>query len=208
MLCSYGRINGHKLRNAMLSAAERKKLPEASSEMSQAPLFIDDSPSRTMTEIAAAARRLKRREKLGLLVIDYLQLIEPDNPKDPRQEQVARIARRLKGLARELKIPVLCLAQLNRQAEVSKDNRPRLNHLRESGAIEQDADVVLFVHRDEYYVTSEEDRARVEGQADLIVAKQRNGPVGDVKVQWRKDYTLFEDGTSRQFDEDEQFRPF
>ena len=129
MLCSHGRINGHKLRNGMLSAADRKKLPEASSEMSQAPLFIDDSPSRTMTEIAATARRLKRREDLRLVVIDYLQLIEPDNSKDPRQEQVARIARRLKGLARELKIPVLCLAQLNRQAEVSKDNRPRLSHL-------------------------------------------------------------------------------
>jgi replicative DNA helicase len=210
MLCSYGKINGHKLRNGMLPAADKRKLPEASSKMSQAPLFIDDSPSRTMTEIAAAARRLKRRAKLDLLVIDYLQLIEPDNPHDPRQEQVARIARRLKGLARELKIPVLCLAQLNRQAEVSKDNRPRLNHLRESGAIEQDADVVLFVHRDEYYATNDEDRARVAGEADLIVAKQRNGPVGEAKVQWEKDYTLFHDDRRApgHLDEDEQFRPF
>ena len=121
---------------------------------------------------------------MALVVIDYLQLIDPDNPKDQRQEQVARIARRLKGLARELNIPVLCLAQLNRQAEMAKENRPRLSHLRESGAIEQDADVVMFVHRDEYYETSEEDKARVAGQADMIVAKQRNGPTGDVKLAW------------------------
>ncbi len=210
MLCSYGKINGHKLRNGMLSAAERRKLPEVSSEMSEAKLFIDDSPSRSMTEIAASARRLKRREDLRLVVIDYLQLIEPDNSKDPRQEQVARIARRLKGLARELKLPVLCLAQLNRQAEASKDNRPRLSHLRESGAIEQDADVVLFVHRDEYYMNNDEDRQRVAGQADLIIAKQRNGPIGDVKVKWEKDFTLFEDDNQApsRLNENEQFRPF
>lgn len=192
MLCARGRINGHKLRNGYISPTDRRKLIEVSSEMSKAPLFIDDTPSRTMTEIAATARRLKRREELALVVIDYLQLIEPDNPRDPRQEQVARIARRLKGVARELKVPVLCLAQLNRQAEVTKDNRPRLSHLRESGAIEQDADVVMFVHRDEYYATNDEDRARVAGQADIIIAKQRNGPIGDVKLAWLQDFTRFE----------------
>jgi replicative DNA helicase len=153
-----------------------------------------------MTEIAATARRLKRRENLALVVIDYLQLIEPDNPRDPRQEQVAKIARRLKGLARELKVPVLCLAQLNRQAEVSKDNRPRLSHLRESGAIEQDADVVMFVHRDEYYMTNEEDKARVAGQADIILSKQRNGPTGDVKLAWLQDYTRFENLARDEYD--------
>ncbi|OYV74507.1 MAG: replicative DNA helicase, partial [Deltaproteobacteria bacterium 21-66-5] len=189
MLCAHGRINGHKLRNGFISPTDRTKLVSVSNLMSKAPLFIDDTPSRTMTEIAATARRLKRREKLALVVIDYLQLIEPDNPRDPRQEQVAKIARRLKALARELKVPVLCLAQLNRQAEVTKDNRPRLSHLRESGAIEQDADVVMFVHRDEYYCTNDEDRARVAGQADLVVAKQRNGPTGDVKLAWLQDYT-------------------
>ncbi len=149
-----------------------------------------------MTEIAAAARRLKRQASLGLVVIDYLQLIEPDNPRDPRQEQVAKIARRLKGLARELKVPVLCLAQLNRQAEVTRDNEPRLSHLRESGAIEQDADVVMFVHREEYYSTNEEERAKVAGQADLIIAKQRNGPTGDVKLAWLKDFTRFRDSAA------------
>jgi replicative DNA helicase len=192
MLCGHGHINGHQLRNGIMTKIDHKKLIEASSEMSLAPLFIDDSPSRTMTEIAASARRLKRREGLSLVVIDYLQLIEPDNQKDPRQEQVAKIARRLKALARELHVPVLCLAQLNRQAEVARDNRPRLSHLRESGAIEQDADVVMFVHRDEYYQTNDEDRERVKGEADIILAKQRNGPVGEVKVRWLADYTRFE----------------
>ncbi|HUY91912.1 MAG TPA: replicative DNA helicase [Pirellulales bacterium] len=200
MLCAYGRINGHKLRNGFISAADRTKLTSASGKMSTAPLFIDDTPSRTMTEIAATARRLKRRENLALVVIDYLQLIEPDNPRDPRQEQVAKIARRLKGLARELKVPVLCLAQLNRQAEVSKDNRPRLSHLRESGAIEQDADVVMFVHRDEYYMTNEEDKARVAGQADIVLAKQRNGPTGDIKLAWLQDYTRFENLSRDEYD--------
>ncbi|MEX0713514.1 MAG: replicative DNA helicase [Pirellulales bacterium] len=200
MLCGHGRIDGHKLRNGFISATDRKKLIESSVAMSKAPLFIDDTPSRTMTEIAATARRLRRREKLALVIIDYLQLIEPDNPKDPRQEQVAKIARRLKGLARELKLPVLCLAQLNRQAEVTKDNRPRLNHLRESGAIEQDADVVLFVHRDEYYQSNDDDRSRVAGQADLIIAKQRNGPTGDVKLAWLQDYTRFESLARQQYD--------
>ena len=200
MLCAYGRINGHKLRNGFISPADRKKLTDASGKMSTAPLFIDDTPSRTMTEIAATARRLKRRENLALVVIDYLQLIEPDNPRDPRQEQVAKIARRLKGLARELKVPVLCLAQLNRQAEVSKDNRPRLSHLRESGAIEQDADVVMFVHRDEYYMTNEEDKARVAGQADIVLAKQRNGPTGDIKLAWLQDYKRFENLARDEYD--------
>jgi replicative DNA helicase len=192
MLCSHGRINGHKLRGGHLPAADRAKLTQATSTMSQAPLFIDDTPSRTMTEIAATARRLKRRHQLALVVIDYLQLIEPDNSKDPRQEQVAKIARRLKGLARELHVPVLCLAQLNRQAEATRDNRPRLSHLRESGAIEQDADVVMFVHRDEYYASTDEDKERCKGEAEIMVAKQRNGPVGDVKVSWLSDFTRFD----------------
>ena len=134
MLCSLAEVNGQRLRNGTISNDDRRKLVEKAAEMSQAPLFVDDTPSRTMTEIAAAARRLKRKSGLGLVVIDYLQLIEPDNPRDPRQEQVAKIARRLKGLARELKVPVLCLAQLNRQAEVSRDNKPRLEPLaRERG---------------------------------------------------------------------------
>ena len=134
-------------------------------------------------------------------------MIEPDNPRDPRQEQVAKIARRLKGLARELEVPVLCLAQLNRQAEAAKDNhRPRLSHLRESGAIEQDADVVMFVHREEYYRTGEEAEA-VAGEAEIIVAKQRNGPIGDVKLLWQKDFTRFVSVALRQHDELSEYSP-
>ncbi len=201
LLCSSAEVNGQRLRNGTISNDDRRKLVEKAGEMSRAPLFVDDTPSRTITEVAATARRLKRKAGLGLVVIDYLQLIEPDNPNAPRQEQVAKIARRLKGLARELKVPVLCLAQLNRQAEVTRDNRPRLSHLRESGAIEQDADVVLFIHREEYFVSDEEERKKVAGQADLVVAKQRNGPTGDVKLTWHKDYTRFRDSAQRPYDE-------
>jgi len=205
LLCSSARVNGHRLRNGTISQEDRRRLVQKSSEISAAPLFIDDTPGRTLTEIAAVGRRLKRKQGLSMIVIDYLQLIEPDNPRDPRQEQVARIARRLKMMSRELDIPVLCLAQLNRQAEVSRDNRPRLNHLRESGAIEQDADVVMFVHREEYYQTNEEDRERVRGQAEIIVAKQRNGPIGDVKLLWQHDHTRFVNLEQRSYDEFEQF---
>jgi replicative DNA helicase len=205
LLCSAARVNGHRLRNGTISNDDRRKLVEKAGEISQSPLFVDDTPSRTMTEIAAAARRLKRRNKLGLVVIDYLQLIEPDNPKDPRQEQVAKIARRLKGMARELSVPVLCLAQLNRQAEISRDNKPRLSHLRESGAIEQDADVVMFVHREEYYATNEEDRARAAGQAEIILAKQRNGPIGEVKLHWQHEFTRFDNAAYKPYDEFEQY---
>src|SRR6056297_1877023 len=191
MLCSLARVNGHKLRAGDITAEERARLVQKANEISQAPFYVDDSPSRTVSEIAAGARRIVRRDgSLGMIVIDYLQLIEPDNPRDPRQEQVAKIARRLKGMARELEVPVLCLSQLNRQAEDSKDHRPRLSHLRESGAIEQDADVVMFVHREEYYHRGE-DRAQYAGQAEIIVAKQRNGPVGEVQLTWEADFTRF-----------------
>ncbi len=191
LLCSRAKVNGHRLRNGHISKEESKLLIRTANEVSTAPLFVDDSPSRTMTEIAAAARRIKRRHGLSLVVIDYLQLIDPDNPKDPRQEQVSKIARRLKGLAREVSVPVLCLAQLNRQVEATRDNKPALSHLRESGAIEQDADVVMFVHREEYYQTNEEDRERCRGEAEILIRKQRNGPTGDVKLTWLHDFTRF-----------------
>ena len=220
MLCSLGKIDGSKFRSGFVSSREREKLVEVSNKLSTAPLFIDDTPSRTVTEIAACARRLKRKSGLGLVIIDYLQLIEPDNPKDPRQEQVAKIARRLKGLARELKLPVLCLAQLNRQADPpgreprrsESDDRPRakrhprLSHLRESGAIEQDADVVMFIHREETFYSKEEARGEgLEGQAELLVRKQRNGPTGDVELLWFEKYTRFETPASHPHDE---FGPF
>jgi replicative DNA helicase len=206
LLCSVARVNGHRLRNGTLSNEDFKRLVQTAAEVSHAPLFVDDSPSRMVSEIGAAARRVRRRcdGQLGLIVIDYLQLIEPDNPKDPRQEQVARITRRLKGLAREMKVPVLCLAQLNRQAEDSKDHRPRLSHLRESGAIEQDADVVMFVHREEYFHRGDEQH-QYAGEAEMIVAKQRNGPVGDVKLVWRKEFTRFENNAPERLQEFDEY---
>ncbi len=192
LLCSRAEVDSHKLRDNTVTDVERGELVRVSGAMSSAPLFIDDSPSRSMLEIAAIARRLKRRQNLGLVVVDYLQLIEPDNTRDQRQEQVARIARRLKTMARELKVPVLCLAQLNRQAETTKDNRPRVSHLRESGAIEQDADVVMFVHREEVYHAPEEiDERGLANKATLIVAKNRNGPIGDVDLTWQPETTRF-----------------
>lgn len=205
LLCSVAEVDSRRLRNGTISKEDRKKLVDTANQISASPLFVDDSPSRSVSEIAAAARRIKRREKsgLGLIVIDYLQLIEPDDARDPRQEQVAKMARRLKGLARELEVPVLCLAQLNRQAEVAKENRPRLSHLRESGAIEQDADVVMFVHREEYY-RSPDERDEVAGLAEIIVAKQRNGPIGDVELVWRKEFTRFADQAPDHYSEFEQ----
>lgn len=209
MLCSLAKVNGHRLRNGTIGNDDRIRLGQKANEISQSPLYVDDSPSRTVSEIAAAARRIKRRHQgsIGLIVIDYLQLIEPDNPRDPRQEQVAKIARRLKGMARELDVPVLCLSQLNRQAEDSKDHRPRLSHLRESGAIEQDADVVMFVHREEYYHRGE-DRDQYAGQAEIIIAKQRNGPVGEVELVWEKDYTRFHNKAPDRHSEFDEFAEF
>lgn len=191
MVCGRGRVRSESLRSALVEP-ELSAFMRAGNEISAAPLIVSDAPSRTVAEIGAVARRTKRRDGLGLVVIDYLGLIDPDDPKAPRQEQVAKIARRLKGLARELNVPVLCLAQLNRQAETTKDNRPRLSHLRESGAIEQDADVVLFVHREEYYISKDEAEEKgLRGVAEIIVAKHRNGPTGTARLHWEGSYTQF-----------------
>ncbi len=191
MICARGRIKSQCFREE-LSPQNAEKFNRSAMALSSSPLYIDDTPSRTVAEIGAIARRLKRQQGLGLIIIDYLGLIEPDNSLDSRQEQVAKIARRLKGLARELQVPVVCLSQLNRMTEQSKDSRPRLNHLRESGAIEQDADVVMFVHREEYYLTEEQAEEKgMKGIAEIIVAKQRNGPIGDVKLVWKSEFTLF-----------------
>lgn len=208
LLCSVARVSGHRLRNGTITQEERKRLVEKAMEISNAPLYVDDAPSRTVSEISAVARRIRQREKrLGMIVIDYLQLIQPDNPKDPRQEQVAKIARRLKGMARELEVPVLCLSQLNRQAEDSKDHRPRLSHLRESGAIEQDADVVMFVHREEYYHRGDE-ASQYAGQAEIIIAKQRNGPIGEVELVWEKEFTRFSDKAPERHSEFDSYSDF
>jgi replicative DNA helicase len=202
LLCTEARIDSHRLANGLLGQADRLQMIEAAGEISKTPLYVDDTPTRTVSAIAAQARRMSRKHGLKLLVIDYLQLIEPDNPKDSREQQVTRMTRRLKILARELDIPVVVLAQLNRKAEESRDNRPRLSHLRESGAIEQDADVVLFPFRAEYYEPENRDLA---GKAELIVAKQRNGPTGDVALAWLAYCTRFENLAEQRFEEFEAF---
>jgi replicative DNA helicase len=206
LLSSEGRVDGHRLQRGTFNDDDRRRIKEAYGRISPAGLFVEDAPYRTVTSIAAAARLLKRREgSLSLIVIDYLQLLEADDHKIPREQQVARMTRRLKGLARDLKVPVLCLAQLNRQTEQGGNNRPRLAHLRESGAIEQDADVVLFVHREEYYLPPGKAREEVAGQAEIIVAKQRNGPIGEVKLAWSPSYTRFDTLAPKRHDSIDQW---
>ncbi len=204
LMSSQASIDGSKFRSGFISASDRERLMEAAGKLSQSPLFIDDTPNRTVAEISAMARRLSEEERLGLLIIDYLQLIQPENSNLPRQEQVARMSRRLKALARELQIPIVVLSQLNRQVEASgrEDHRPRLAHLRESGAIEQDADVVMFVHREEYYHAKQRaEEMGIDAQGLLILAKQRNGPTGDVKLQWSSANTRFGNFSEKPYEE-------
>ena len=190
LLCSVAKVNGSRMRVGTITHEEQQRLIKHAADIALSPLYIDDAPSRTVSEIAAVARRVSKQEqqkqnrRLGLIVIDYLQLIEPDNSKDQRQEQVAKIARRLKMLAREQNVPVLCLSQLNRQAEDSKDHRPKLSHLRESGAIEQDADLVMFLYRPEYHdITANEFGESNKGETFLRIAKHRNGSLENLKFK-------------------------
>jgi replicative DNA helicase len=187
LLCSQARVDSHRLRKGHLSSDDMQKLMQAGEVLGKARLFIDDTPGQGMLRIAANARRLKLRHQIKLVVIDYLQLIEPDNRRDSRQEQVAHISRRLKFLARELQIPVLALAQVNRTSEDRGDHKPRLADLRESGAIEQDADTVMLMHRPEMYEPGQH-----EGTVEVIIAKQRNGPTGDITLTFLKQFMRFE----------------
>jgi replicative DNA helicase len=194
LLAAQARVDSHKLRKGHLSGDDIGKLHSAGDVLRNAQLFIDDSPSQGMLRIMANARRLTIRNGIRLVVIDYLQLIDPENRRDPRQEQVAQISRRLKHLARELEIPVMALAQVNRSSEDRTDHRPRLADLRESGSIEQDADTCLMLHRPGRFDGSQEDNI-----IEVIVAKQRNGPTGEVTLAYLKQYMRFEnyagDGT-------------
>lgn len=188
LLCIQAKVNGHKLRQGDLDEMDQHSLMEAANELRECPLFIDDTAGRTMSQIAAVGRRLKRSSGLNLIIIDYLQLIESDDKAMPREQQIATITRRLKFLAKELSAPVIALAQLNRGVEQREDKRPRLSDLRESGAIEQDADIVMFLHRPEAY--DPEDRP---GEADLIIAKNRSGPIGTVPLVWLREQLKFGD---------------
>ncbi len=189
LLCGRSRIDGHKLRTGKgLGSREMTQLAKAFSELSKgAPIFIDDTPSRNMLQITASARRLKLRKELGLVVVDYIQLVDSEESRDSRQEQIAKISRRLKTLARELDVPVIALSQLNRAVENREDRRPRMADLRESGAIEQDADIVLLLHRPDYYDPNDQ-----PGIAELIIAKNRNGRTDTVKMTFTKSLTRFE----------------
>jgi replicative DNA helicase len=187
LLCCQARVDSHRLRKGHLGSDDMNKLIEAGDQLRQAKLFIDDTPGQGMLRIAANARRLKLRHQIKLVVIDYLQLIDPDNRRDSRQEQVSHISRRLKFLARELQIPVIALAQVNRSSEDRQDHRPRLADLRESGAIEQDADTVMLLHRPELHEPGQH-----EGILEIIIGKQRNGPTGEVTLTYLKQYMRFE----------------
>jgi len=203
LLCARSRVDGHKLRTGKIGNREMIELGRAYNEFStHGKIFIDDTPARNMMQISASARRLKRRNEIGLIVVDYIQLIDSEETRDSRQEQIAKISRRLKTLARDLKVPVIALSQLNRAVETREDKRPRMADLRESGAIEQDADMVLLIHRPEHYDANDQ-----PGIAELIVAKNRNGATDTVKLTFLKNLTRFENlaAVGEPFDEGSPF---
>jgi replicative DNA helicase len=188
LLCSRSRVDGYKLRTGKVGNREMTQLAKAFNDLSTSgQIFIDDTASRNMLQIGASARRLRRRKEVGLIVVDYIQLVDSDESRDSRQEQIAKISRRLKTLARELPVPVIALSQLNRAVENREDRRPRMADLRESGAIEQDADIVLLLHRPDYYDANDQ-----PGIAELIVAKNRNGKTDTVKLTFLKNLMRFE----------------
>ncbi|HEY7090035.1 MAG TPA: replicative DNA helicase [Tepidisphaeraceae bacterium] len=189
MLCSRAGIDAQKVRKGMLSAEEFRKLAAVVVELSKAPIWVDDSPGLTVLELRAKARRLKRQHDIKLLMIDYLQLMDNPGPES-RQQQISEISRGIKAVSRELEIPVIALSQLNRMAEGRDGHRPRMSDLRESGSIEQDADVIMLLHREDYYRMSEPDFVP-DNIAEVIIAKQRNGPTGTVKLTFDNRTTTF-----------------
>ena len=188
MLASIGRIAQTRLRTGKLLEEDWPRVDSAVSMMSDAPIFIDDSGALTPTEVRARARRLKREHGLGLIVVDYLQLMQVSGTVENRATEISEISRSLKALAKELDVPVVALSQLNRSVEQRQDKRPVMSDLRESGAIEQDADVILFIYREEVY---ERETPR-KGIADIIIAKQRNGPIGEFHLTFLGEFTRFE----------------
>ena len=198
MLCSRARVNLAKTRDGFLAESDFPKLTHAASKLAEAKIFIDDSAGLSILELRAKARRLKAQQDVQLIVVDYLQLLRSTSRRaqDNRQLEISEISAGLKGLAKELKIPIIVVAQLNRNPETrtgSGKGVPRLADLRESGSIEQDADVVGLLVREEYYADSDDERKEMEGKAELIIAKQRNGPIGEVKLTFLKEFTRFED---------------
>ncbi|MFH1479513.1 MAG: replicative DNA helicase [Candidatus Omnitrophota bacterium] len=188
MLCSHAKVNAHNVRTGFLSQSDWPKLTNAAGKLSEAPIFIDDTAGLSVLELRAKARRLKSQYDIQLIMVDYLQLMQGLRGAENRQQEISEISRSLKALARELRVPLIAVSQLSRAVETRQDHRPQLSDLRESGAIEQDADLVGLILREEYYTPTEENR----GIAEVIIAKQRNGPVGSIKLTFLKEYARFE----------------
>ena len=192
MMSSLGRIDQHRVRTGKLSDDDWPRLTSAVSLLAEAPIFIDDSPALSPNEVRARSRRLAREHGLGLIVVDYLQLMQVSGTKENRVNEISEISRSLKSLAKELKVPVIALSQLNRSLEQRPNKRPVMSDLRESGAIEQDADLIVFIYRDEVYNEDSPDK----GTAEIIISKQRNGPIGTTRLTFLGQYTRFENFTS------------
>ncbi len=190
MLASEAKVDSQRLRKGFLGETDWPKLTNAAGKLADAAIFIDDTPAITVLEMKAKARRLKAESGLGLVLLDYLQLMRSGNTKESREQEISEISRSLKALAKELSIPVVALSQLNRKVEDRSDRRPQMADLRESGAIEQDADVIAFIYRDEVYNKSDDNPEK--GIAEIIIGKQRNGPTGTVKLAFMEKYTSFE----------------
>jgi len=195
LLCSEARVSSHLLRTGRLPKALYSNLSRVVGKLADAPIFIDDTPSLPILELRAKARRLKTEHNIGMIVVDYLQLMRGPRSAESRQQEISEISRALKALAKEIEVPVVALSQLSRAVESrGGDKRPMLSDLRESGAIEQDADVVMFVYRKEHYLRHDDpEYDEIEGKAEIIIGKQRNGPVGTVNMTFVKDYAKFED---------------
>src|SRR5712692_10163961 len=207
LLCSRARVNLQRVRDGFLGERDFPSLTAAASKLAEAKIFIDDSASLTILELRAKARRLKAQQDVQLIIVDYLQLLRSTSRRaqDNRQLEISEISAGLKGLAKELKIPVIVVAQLNRQPEARSGGKPRLSDLRESGSIEQDADLVGLLVRPEIYEEDEEARAEKAGEAELIIAKQRNGPVGEILLTFLKEFTRFEDRARNVTEPEEAF---
>jgi replicative DNA helicase len=188
MLSSLGRIDQHKVRTGKLADDDWPRLTSALELLNATEIYIDDTPAMTPTELRARCRRLKREKNLGLVVVDYLQLMEVPGSKENRATEISEISRGLKALAKEIRVPLVALSQLNRGLEQRQDKRPVMSDLRESGAIEQDADVILFIYRDEVY----NEDSKQKGKAEIIIGKQRNGPIGKVTLTFLGQHTRFE----------------
>jgi replicative DNA helicase len=189
MLCSEARVDSARLRSGFLSESDWPKLTMAAGALSDAPIFIDDSAAISVLELRAKARRLKADRGLGLVIVDYLQLMRGRSGAERREQEISEISRSLKALAKELNIPVIAISQLSRKAEDRPGRRPQLSDLRESGAIEQDADVIIFIYRDEVYNPDSDQR----GTAEIIIGKQRNGPTGKADLSFISEFTTFKD---------------